>query len=621
MESSPPKQSCPPKDPTASPPRRLAGSLFRLLASLKLAVALLVLLAAVLAAATVVESVRGREFAQWYVYRNPWFIGLLALLAVNVFAAALIRFPWKRSQTGFLVAHAGLLVLLAGSIQTFRGGIEGRLAVLEGETADSILLPDRSRITVLWQGPDGARTTRLGFHGGPVSWSEDDVLDFGAADGIGVKVLEYHPHARRQVDWVAAEPGSGVPALKLAVIGSGGVTAGQEWLGGNAFGSETPIEPSRFALLPVSAASMLDDFLDPPGDLPKRGVLSVHHEGEMLRLPVGENLGKKVKLGRSDVRVEIVEYLPNAKPQSGGRFVTASEEPKEPLLEIRVHLADREEPMRQIAFAKKPLLNLDGVHGSRCPVKFWYHHPAVSPAPGAEFLQTPDGKLYARASVDGAYRVRGEVEQGDEIEIGAGFKVALREYLPSARKEISFEPVDTAAGGASLEAAALVETAVAGVTQRTWLQRGDDRFGFARLAAGEGSLLLTFDYEEFPLGFALELVDFRRDYNPGRVGDAGFASVVRLSDETAGADEEQTIAMNRPLSRGKFTFYQSSFQEQPGGKDASVLSVAYDPGRFLKYLGSLMLCAGTFIMFYRKSRLFSQRSVPCDSPSEPSCSR
>jgi hypothetical protein len=58
--------------------------------------------------------------------------------------------------------------------------------------------------------------------------------------------------------------------------------------------------------------------------------------------------------------------------------------------------------------------------------------------------------------------------------------------------------------------------------------------------------------------------------------------------------------MNEPLSHGKYTFYQSSFQELGGGKSASILSVAYDPGRTLKYLGSLMICLGIGVMFYVK---------------------
>ena len=41
------------------------------------------------------EAGQGRELAQWYVYGSPWFVGLLALLGVNILAATLIRFPWK----------------------------------------------------------------------------------------------------------------------------------------------------------------------------------------------------------------------------------------------------------------------------------------------------------------------------------------------------------------------------------------------------------------------------------------------------------------------------------------------------------------------------------------------
>ena len=87
--------------------------IFHWLASLKLAVILIVVLAAVLAWATLLESASGREYAQWYVYKSDWFIGLLGLLGVNILAATLIRWPWTKSRSGFVMTHAGLLVLLA----------------------------------------------------------------------------------------------------------------------------------------------------------------------------------------------------------------------------------------------------------------------------------------------------------------------------------------------------------------------------------------------------------------------------------------------------------------------------------------------------------------------------
>ena len=97
-------------------------------------------------------------------------------------------------------------------------------------------------------------------------------------------------------------------------------------------------------------------------------------------------------------------YLPDARPDAAAHFTTVSRQPNNPLLELNVYLPGQERPLRQVAFAKNPLLSLDGIHGWNCPVKFWYHHPAVPPEAGTQFLQTPDGKLHYRVIADGKTR-------------------------------------------------------------------------------------------------------------------------------------------------------------------------------------------------------------------------
>jgi hypothetical protein len=104
------------------------------------------------------------------------------------------------------------------------------------------------------------------------------------------------------------------------------------------------------------------------------------------------------------------------------------------------------------------------------------------------------------------------------------------------------------------------------------------------------------------------LKDFRRNTNPGRAGNAAFASVVRLVDVNRGVDEERTISMNEPLTHNRLTFYQSGFHDVGHGAEASTLSVAFDPGRPLKYGGSLLICLGIAIMFYMRAYFF--KSVP-----------
>jgi hypothetical protein len=68
--------------------------------------------------------------------------------------------------------------------------------------------------------------------------------------------------------------------------------------------------------------------------------------------------------------------------------------------------------------------------------------------------------------------------------------------------------------------------------------------------------------------------------------------------------------MNEPLKYRGLTFYQASFQQDTDGTPiASILSVNYDPGRWIKYLGSLILTLGTVLLFYNK-RKAARASAP-----------
>ena len=410
---------------------------------------------------------------------------------------------------------------------------------------------------------------------------------------------------------MADESGHGDAVLRFALADSAGKPITEDWLTANRFGNSMFVGPSRFVLLPASSASMLKDFIEPPADnADKDGVLSMHYKDRMYRVTVRENVGQKLPVGESGISVEIVKYLANAKPGRKGQFTSRGDEPKNPLLELRVHLPDQDKPIRQIAFAKCPFLNLDGVHGWECPVKFWYHHSAVVPQPGAEFMQTPDGKLYCRVAVDGKYQLRGEVKEGDKVKTTARFDFSILKYIPHAREKVTYRPIELAPGETEgPEAAALVEVTAGGATQQVWLQRSDQQYGFQRLLTPEGPLLLTFGYEHRRLGFSLKLIDFSRGMNPGGMGDASFSSLVRVVDKAQEVDEELDISMNQPLVHGKFAFYQSSFQDLPDGRQASVLNVAYDPGRLLKYLGCLMICLGIFIMSYMRIYFFGKVPV------------
>ena len=582
-------------------------TVYRMMASLRLAVTLLVVLAAVLAWATILEAERGRELAQWYVYTSPWFVVLLGLLGLNILAATTIRMPWRKRQIGFVITHAGLLVLLVGAVQTFVSGIEGRVVLGEAEKTDQLLLTGRSLITVQRPTVEGQISSRFSFTPGAVNWPAGKVVDFGESGGLGLRIVNFYRHARSHIDWVADDKDYDGAALRLELSNQSGQTVAEDWLTASVYGGEAVIGPTKFDLLPITVDSMLEDFVDPPTDeLGAAGVLSMHYEGKMYRFRIDDKRGQKVSLGDSGVEVEIVDYYPDGRPTPDGRsFLSRSDKPRNPVLELKIYLPGADAPSRQLAFARSPLLNLDGVYGRECPVKFWYHHADIPRTPGAIFLQAPDGRLLCRTVVAGTLTEPQEVSLNRKIPIGGQFDISVVKQIVHARRDVSFQSVDVKQYPQSQEEAAVqMELSLNGQQRQLWLSRADQEFGAQSILTEQGPMIVSFGYDRMPLGFTLELQDFVRSFNPGRMGNAAFASSVKLLDTAAGADESREISMNAPLSYGKFTFYQSSFQELPGDKEVSVLTAAYDPGRLLKYAGSLMICVGIFVMFSMRAYMF-----------------
>lgn len=580
------------------------------LGSLRLAVVLLMTLAAVIAVATVLEADHDRAYAQWYVYHSRWFMVLLGLLGINIFFAAASRWPWKRHHTGFVVTHAGLLVLLVGSVQSFVGGVEGQVTLAEGEAAAKMIVPRQTQITASWQGKPDEAPYFFSFEAGPTDWDETTTLDLGDVDGISARVLRYYANAKAKEDWVRDETGAGGPAVKFKVDSPHGGGSEEYLLTDQDYGDETFVGPIRVQLRRAVSQAMVDDFLNPPTNLGKKGLLLAYYKNRVKHIAVDANVGKKVLLDESGAAVEIVEYLANAKPDMKHQFHSAGDEPRNPLLELRVHEPGRKS-LRQLAFAKSPLLNLDPMLGQTCPVQFHYLHPAVKSEAALELLQSGDGQLFYRVIAGQKSLPQGKVTTGTRVPVTEKFAIAFVEYLPHARQRIVFEP-QPADGNSKekAEAAAEIEITAGGATQTIWLQRNHAVYGTRSMVTPKGVLTVRLGPGEVPLRFSLKLAEFRKGVNPGGVGNATFSSVVQLVDKDADIDEERVISMNEPLTHKGLTFYQSGFNEAGHGIKTSTFSVGRDPGRWVKYGGCSLICLGIAIMFYMRAYFFKRTSPP-----------
>ena len=195
---------------------------FRFCASSQLATVAITASAAVLAWATWLDSQYGLAAVQFGIYQSWWFAALAALLGLNVLAAALVRFPWKRRQIGFLIVHAGILVLLVGCWVSRQSGIEAQLAVFEGQRSSTAVEDTQHfELTIHPQGPTDAaavQTFVVPFQPGPFNWDDYAALGWFPwrlaqrdcailfdADGIRLDVLGYYSDSRE----TAAEGSSG----------------------------------------------------------------------------------------------------------------------------------------------------------------------------------------------------------------------------------------------------------------------------------------------------------------------------------------------------------------------------------------------------------------------------
>jgi hypothetical protein len=196
----------------------------------------------------------------------------------------------------------------------------------------------------------------------------------------------------------------------------------------------------------------------------------------------------------------------------------------------------------------------------------------------------------AVASTGQKFRELGRATVGKNIPLGwMDFSLVLDEYHASAVPEATYAPLTAPAPG--FEGYQVVEVELAG--QKLWLELGAS----GQVSAGSALYYVQFVRRQVDLGFDLKLDRFHVGYYEGTNRPKSYSSEVTVEGKP------YTISMNEPLHHGGFTIYQSSYEMDPDGKPRlSVFSVNHDPGRGVKYLGSLMTVMGILSMFYFKPK-------------------
>lgn len=456
--------------------------IFDALASLQLAVILILVLAAVLGTGTVYESKYGAHVAAQLVYRSWWMQVLLWVFILNVAAAAISRLPWKKQHVGFLITHLGIIILLLGGWVQQRRGVDGILALAPGESGRMVRM-DEAALYVFRTEP-----------GKNYELVVDETLDYDLrypsskvrsypleGEKQEIKVLNFFPKAMRNVAADDMPKGKGVPALRFTLSGSR-ATFGDWMFLQNEKGTTNELGPAvlRFVkgkpdLKQKPEKPTLYFYLDGEADLPPK--VAVARSGEPFRELGRVAIGKTTPLGWMDFSLTLDDYHASAVPRA------------------------------TYSLLEKPVPGFDG------------------------------------------YQV--------------------------------------------------VEVELAG--QKIWLELGAS----GQITSGNYLYYVQYARRQVDLKFDVTLKSFKIDYYEGTVRPKEYSSVVEV------AGQEHLISMNEPMKHGGFTFYQASYEmdEATNKPRASVFSVNYDPGRGIKYFGSLMMCFGIISMFYFKPKYSGSTKV------------
>lgn len=666
---------------------RLLADAFDFLSSLKLAIVLLSLLVIVLAVGTIWEARFGTRAAQADLYKSwvfftwvqlgpvpvpvvlPGLLSLLPLLAVNIFCATLSRFPWQKRHTGFVITHAGLLVLLGGSFLTLLAGIDGQMALREGESGSEVILLDREVLRLQWASVMGdaahggvSREVEIPLRLGGLAWPEGTVvpLETGLED-VRAELTGFYPRSETEI--VFKEDPQGAPHIRLLMHGhihppgapphreeeeSGGMNVHQEaelyLANGYVLESQSDLAPAFAVVRRFAYPTEVKDFLNPP-KAEGKGILRVHHEGGVLDLPVEKYLNKPVAVPGTPWKVEITDYTAHI----GGNAETGEQGVARPVVRVLLFQGDdKDNALRQVVFAGwdeyptdlriwrealswllqqqqagHPVSFGDAFGRYRLwppiePVKLAYYHPDVDPTaiPQGSMARldiglAPDKQVYYRLRTNSGRKAAGRWEVGADIEAWMGLKLRLEQVDWSVVPERVVKPVPkwkNENAPPALRVRIALGSGEHQVEQEFWLQRFETRTIQPGMADPHHVVRVSYDTRSLQLPFTIKLIDFAIGYDPGTGRPASYTSVVQLIDKERGIDEQRIITMNAPLKHRGLKFYQSSYFENPDGTMSSVFAVGRDPGYPLKALGSTMIVLGIAVMFYMKTYFFAPRS-------------
>ncbi len=516
--------------------------------NLKFAVVIILLFAVSLGYGTFMESYHGTEYANRLIYKSYWFMGIQLGMFLSILSATLIRLPMKKHLYGFYVIHAGLITLFIGSFITYQSGLDGTITLAPNLPAREIQVnEDEFRIKIPSKGKEVTVALPYSAFGTNLGYEYE-----------GIKLKRFLPFAENKLSWVpskVADPyqSSSIYSLDNQNFGEK-ITLSLHPLSGF-------VNTVQLGLLNVHymPSSLVECFAKNSPD----GLIVWNGETSTCLAPLPEDIKRKKAMNGQEIveisfRDQKLNFLPNLSPLPLNAKMESNETSPFRIFSKRL-------------FETSPHLFLFGKTTAFFDkaTKQWQSYP---------------------------------IEDGKDVALPwMGFKIKVLEHRTDSYPTMNPEyikPIQEE-GQVTIGNMKAVEVEMNG--QNFWVNSNEP------VAFNQNGERITFELKKRNLLLPYEIVlnQFKMDTDPGTSSPASYESFVTLFKGNDGSTKHH-VYMNNPLKYKDFTFYQASYFQTNEGPYASVFSVNFDPGRFWKYLGSLLLVLGSIWHFVLRKKTVSK---------------
>ena len=545
--------------------------IYRFFCSIKPAVIILSALIILFALGTFYESAQGRRAAQEIIYRSIYMNILIFLLALNIIAVMVDRWPWKKKHRGFLMAHFGILFIIGGSLITRLYGVDGNLRLALDETGQEIITEQATM--VVYSSFDAQNLTelyreRVFFFRTPPKVEKPFIIPLGKDV---LKIQDFYPVANVREQYkslLIKSPRSGRSEKRVTARNprSGG-TAGSATLTEGAvpptYQQASSLKGSQSAVIPPLVKNPRSGGTVPP----------TYQQASSL------------KGSQSAVIPPLVKN-----PRSGGVAVFFQIEGVRGNMARWIYKPAWKDRVEQTWGPARIVLSSSSSYPtltSALTKIMQKEKPVVKNTSKNSLWLFPATEKKLKYKIEGGQN--GNLREGSVLKTGwMDFRFRLIRYLPQALPDTVFTP-QKKAGDQTVSA---VQVHFKG--EQKWMGLNSHLYFFDK----DKVYIIAYVKERKQLSFSLRLKDFKINRYPGSGKSSGYESQVQLNGEK----NTRLISLNKPLKKGGYTIYQSGFEEDDNGvPTASIFAINKDPGRFVKYFGSLLIVLGSLVLFWGKS--------------------